>query len=188
MFLKKQLETPSSGVTGFGFRVNGHMLFLINLPTANKTFVYDLEENIWGEWSYNGGMLPFVSFTDANGVIVFQHKDNGKLYKLSTEEYTDFDSPIECLIRMLKQDFDTDDFKFFHKFVIIGDNCTGTDTLRWSDDDYATWSNSKTLTTGLRPYFMRSGKARRRAWEISYAHNSPRRLEAVEITYSVGDH
>jgi len=35
---------------------------------------------------------------------------------------------------------------------------------------------------------MRSGRARRRAWELEYTHNSPRRLEALEITYSIGDH
>jgi len=183
------LEDATSGVTGFSVRILGHMLFVVNLPTADKTFVYDLEENMWCEWEFNGGRMPFMSFCDANGIAILQHESNGKLYKLDPLVYNDFDSTtITSKVILAKQDFDTDDFKFFHKFVIIGDSCTGTDTLRWSDDDYATWSNSKTLTTGLRPYFMRSGKARRRAWEISYAHNSPRRLEAVEITYSVGDH
>jgi len=165
------------------------MLYVINLPTSDKTFVYDLEENMWSEWEYNDSKLPFMSFCDADGIAIVQHATNGKLYKLDPLVYNDFDSTtITNTIVLAKQDFDTDSYKFFHQFTIIGDACTGTDVLRWSDDDYTTWSNAKTLTAGNRPYFMRSGKARRRAWELTYAHNSARRLESVEITYSVGDH
>lgn len=185
------LETSTSGITGWSMRILGHMLFVINLPTANKTFVYDIEENMWSEWKYGAGgdAIPFMHFCDANGVPVVQHATNGKLYKFDPLVYNDFGSAaIECSVVLSKQDFEVDDYKFFHKFVLIGDRGTGIDYLRWSDDDYQTWSNSKALTAGLRPYFLRSGKARRRAWEISYSDNSARRLEAVEITYSVGDH
>jgi len=183
------LEDSTSGVTGFSLRILGHMLYVINLPTSDKTFVYDLEENMWLEWEYNGGKIPFMSFCDADGIAIVQHATNGKLYKLDPLVYNDFDTTtIDNKIVLAKQDFDTDAFKFFHQFTVIGDASTGTDVLRWSDDDYTTWSNAKTLSAGQRPYFMRSGKARRRAWELTYADNSPRRLEAVEITYSVGDH
>lgn len=182
------LETASSAITGFGCRIFGHILFIINLPTANKSFVYDLEENMWTEWQYNGGMLPFVTFCDANGAVIVQHATNGKLYKLDPLVYNDFDASIVCKLRLAKQDFDTDSYKFFFQTTIIGDSSTGSYTLRWSDDDYATWSNTKTLTAGSRPYFLRSGKSRRRAWEIGYTDNSGSRLEAIEVTYSIGDH
>lgn len=71
---------------------------------------------------------------------------------------------------------------------MIADSSEGSYILRWSDDDYATWSNDKILNPGDRPYFMRSGKARKRAWEIEYTHNSPSRVESLEVTYSIGDH
>ena len=182
------LEDTTTRITGFGVRIAGHMLFLLNLPTANKTFVYDLEENFWTEWQYNGGMMPFISFCDNDGVIIMQHTSDGKLYKLDPLVYNDFDVDIECRIRLAKQDFDTDAYKFYHQTTVIGDKATGAYTLRWSDDDYTTWSNDKTLPVGTRPYFMRSGKARRRCWELEYNHNSASRLEALEITYSIGDH
>jgi hypothetical protein len=182
------LETPTSGVTGFGVRMIGHILYVINLPTANRTFVYDLEENMWSEWQYNGGLIPFIAFCDANGVMVIQHKTNGKLYKFDPLVYNDFDCDITARIRLSKQDFDTDSYKFFQQTTVIGDTSQHSDILRWSDDDYTTWSGDKTLTAGDRPYFMRSGKARRRAWELEYTHNSPRRLEALEVTYSIGTH
>lgn len=182
------LEDTTTNITGFGIRVAGHLLFIINLPTANRSFVYDVEENMWAEWQYNGGVLPFVSFCDADGVIVLQHTSNGKLYKLDPLVYNDFDVDITSKVTFAKQDFDTDSYKFYHQTTIIGDKPSGSYVLRWSDDDYTTWSNDKTLAATDRPYFMRSGKARRRAWEIEYTHNSPSRLEALEVTYSTGDH
>lgn len=182
------LEDTTTNITGFGLRVMGHMLFIINLPTADKTFVYDLEENVWTEWQYNGRMMPFVAFCDADGDVILQHSSNGKLYKLDPLVYNDFDADIEARIRLAKQDFDTDAYKFYHQTTVIGDKSTHAYVLRWSDDDYTTWSNDKILNVGDRPYFMRSGKARRRAWEIEYTHNSPSRLEALEVTYSIGDH
>lgn len=182
------LEDTTTDITGFGLRVAGHMLFVMNLPTADRTFVYDVEENIWTEWQYDGGMFPFVYFCDADGVVVLQHGTNGKLYKLDPLVYNDFDADIEARIRLSKQDFDTDSYKFFHQTTIIGDKAAHAYTLRWSDDDYTTWSNDKVLSVGDRPYFMRSGKSRRRAWEIEYTHNSASRLEALEINYSIGDH
>jgi len=85
---------------------------VINLPTANRTFVYDIEENFWTEWQYNGGVLPFGSFTDKNGNILLQHKTNGKVYQMNLGLYRDTDGatiyPISTLVRYAKQDFETD--------------------------------------------------------------------------------
>lgn len=182
------LENNTTDISGWGVRIFGHILFVINLPTADKTFVYDIEENIWTEWSYNGGALPFNNFCDANGIALLQHKNNGKIYKLDPNVYQDFGTNIQCLITLAKQDFDTDNYKFFHQITLIGDTPQHADVLRWSDDDYTTWTTDKTLAITNRPYFMRSGKARRRAWEFEYTQNSPRRLEAIEVNYTVGDH
>jgi hypothetical protein len=182
------LESNSTAVTGFGMRIAGHTLFIVNLPTANKSFVYDLEENMWVEWQYNGGDLPFVSFCDVDGVCVIQHATNGKLYKVDPLVYNDFDVDITARIRLAKQDFESDAYKYFSKIVVIGDASQHSDILRWSDDDYVTWSADKTLTAGARPYFLRAGISRRRAWELEYTHNSPRRLEALEINYIIGEH
>jgi len=182
------LENSASNITGFSLRIIGHMLFVVNLPTSNKTFVYDLEENMWSEWRYDGGKMPFITAVDADGILLLQHATNGKMYKLNPTVYKDFGTDIECLITLGKQDFDTDSYKFYHQATLIGDTPQHADVLRWSDDDYVTWSSDVTLPVTERPYTMRTGKARRRAWELEYTQNSPRRLEALELTYSIGDH
>lgn len=182
------LENSSSNITGFSMRIIGHMLFVMTLPTANKTFVYDLEENMWSEWRYSTGKLPFLTSVDADGIVLLQHATNGKMYKLNSTVYQDFGTDIECLVTLGKQDFDTDSYKFYHQATLIGDKPQHADVLRWSDDDYTTWSSDVTLPITDRPYTMRTGKARRRAWELEYTQNSPRRLEALELTYSIGEH
>lgn len=184
------LETSTSGITGFGFRVNGHLLYVVNLPIANRTFVYDVEENFWTEWQYNGGVLPFGAFADKNGAVLLQHKTNGKILQLNLNVYQDTGGAatyaINTLVRFAKQDFDTDNYKFFQQVTVVGDAVADPIYLRWSDDDYGTWSNTKTLPTGTRPYFKRLGNARRRAWELSHTGNSALRLESLEVEYAVG--
>lgn len=180
------LETPTSGVTGFGMRINGHILYVINLPTADKTFVYDIEEQVWVEWQYNGGRLPFCAMADKNGEVLVQHESNGSIYKFDVETFNDFDTHIDVEIILAKQDFETDNRKFYYQTTIIGDYYAGNILLSWSDDDYTTWETDRTLSSGNRPYFMRSGAARRRAWRIKYTHNSRFRIEALEINYSIG--
>lgn len=182
------LESSTSNITGYGIRVGGHMLFIMNLPTAQKTFVYDIEEQMWVEWEYSNTYLPFVDFCDNAGSVILQHGTNGNLYSMSIEVFKDFDSNIDFLVRLGKQDFDTDNNKFFHKSVIVGDKVEGDIYLRWSDNDYDSWSQYKQLTSGTRPYYMRSGNARRRAWEISHSSNYRLRLEALELLYSIGEH
>ena len=150
--------------------------------------MYDLEENMWVEWNIDGSSFPFNNFCDADGVILLQHKTNGSIYKLNPEVFVDFNSNIDYYIRLAKQDFDTDNYKFFHQIVLIGDETTDNVQVRWSDDDYNTWSNIKNLHIGNRTYYMRTGVARRRAWEIRHTGDSRVRLEALEIVYSIGEH
>jgi len=186
-YIEKFLDQETT-TNGFGIRINGHMLFILNLPISDRTFVYDLEEGMWSEWQYNGGVFPFNSFCDANGTFLLQHNTNGKIYKLSPEIFSDFDADITVEITLAKQDFETDNFKFFTQTTLIGDSISSSVNLSWSDDDYDTWSSNKSLTPGNRPYFMRSGCARRRAWRLEHTDNSRLRLEALEVTYTVGDH
>lgn len=181
-------ETSPSAITGYGFRVNGHMFFHINLPTVNKTFVYDVEEKMWHEWSYLGAEMPFVWFVEHNNKLLLQHISDGKMYKLSTTTYQDAGSDMTCEVVTAKFDFETDNRKFFKRLSVIGDTQSTALQLRWSDDDYTTWNSWKILETGMRPRLYRLGAARRRAFHLKHVGNYPTRLEALEMLYSVGEH
>jgi len=179
-------ETTASTITGYGLRVDGHILFIINLPTSNRTLVYDLEEEMWHEWSYNSAKLPFVSFAMDDVKLLFQHTSDGKLYKMDSTVYKDntYDMPVS--ITMLKQDFDNSRRKFFHRVDVVGDQANTNISLSWTDDDYQNYNTPVTISLLTRPYYMRCGSARRRGWRITHTDNTALRLEALEVTYTQG--
>lgn len=179
-------ENIGSNITGYGIRTDGHIFFVINLPVNNKTIVYDMEEEMWHEWSYNSGMLPFKFFAAQGTNMLFQHNTDGKLYRQSRTVYKDgtYDMPVSIV--MLKQDFDNYRRKFFHRIDVVGDQINTNVSVSWSDDDYQNYSTPVTISMLTRPYFTRCGTSRRRAWKITHTDNTPLRLEALEVTYTQG--
>lgn len=189
-YLEKVLENESDwdNIYGFGLRVSGHFFFVLNLPTEDVTFVYDMEENMWHEWQYNGGVFPFNRFiNDGTGKILLLHNTLGNLYELNKTIYSDYDANITVTIITTKYDFDNNKRKFFHKTEIVGDLVDSNISLYWSDDDYTTWSNEKVLSLLERPYFMRCGLSRRRAFKLIHIANTHLRLEFLEVIYTQGN-
>lgn len=189
-YLEKVLEneTDWDNIYGFGLRVAGHFFFVLNLPTEDVTFVYDMEENMWHEWQYNGGVFPFNRFTnDGTGKILLLHNTLGNLYELNKTIYSDYDADMTVTIITTKYDFDNNKRKFLHKTEVIGDLVSSDISLYWSDDDYTTWSNEKVLSLSERPYFMRCGLARRRAFKLVHTANTHLRLEFLEVIYTQGN-
>lgn len=190
-YIEKILETETDleNIFAYGFRTIGHFFYLINLPTVNKTLVYDIEENLWHEWDYGGAnVFPFNYLTVEGQKVLLQHNTNGKIYELDSSVYEDFDQPISVNIVTTKYDFDSNKRKFFYKIEIVGDLVSSNIDLSWSDDDYQTWCNTKTLSLSSRPYFMRGGHARRRAFKLLHDANTPLRLEFIELIYTIGEH
>jgi len=189
------METDTIGVRGFGFRSMGHLFYLINLPTLDRTLVYDTEEKLWHEWSTNnaGVHTSFMCsyMCDAHtGAAYLLHDTTGSIYRLDTTKYADDGNAILVDLITSKYDMDTYKRKFMANIRIVGDRYeTGNFvTMRWSDDDYQTWSNDKTIElTDDFPNFARLGQFRRRAFNLKHNLNYPLRLESFEVTYYEGD-
>ena len=183
-------------VRGFGFRSMGHMFYLINLPTLQKTLVYDVEEKLWHEWSSNveGENIEFqYNFGADNhtGKMYLQHKSSGQIVYLSPQAYQDIATSIYVEITTNKYDMDTYRRKFMSGFRLVGDRYNTASlnkiTLYWSDDDYQNWSNGKEITlTDDYPNFSRLGAFRRRAFRIVHQLNNPFRAESIEVDYTEG--
>jgi len=189
-------ETSPLNCLGFGFRTMGHLFFFVSLPTLNRTFVYDVEEKLWHEWSSNVGNTHTMfncSFIADNhtGAAYLLHNTNGSIYKLDPTAYTDAGTSILCEITTNKYDMDTYKRKFMTCVLPVGDGGPSGNfiTVRWSDDDYQTWSNLKTITlTDDFPSFARLGSFRRRAFNIRHDQPYSLRLESLQIFYYEGDH
>ncbi len=187
-------ETNLADATGYGLRTMGHLFYVINLPTVNKTVVYDSEEKLWHQWSSDVSGIQNVfncNYTEDNntGTSYLLSSTGGKLYNFNVNSYQDDTTPILVELQTGKFDMDTYKRKFLVNFRIVGDETPGNYVnVKWTDDDYQTWSNTKQI--GLDdsfPNFARGGAFRRRALNIQHTLNLPLRLESFETTYYEGD-
>lgn len=189
--IKKILANEAANLTSAtAWIINhkGHTLYTINLNA--RTIVYDTEEKIWVDWSINSGgshaVLPFKYATEgANNTILVLHNTDGKIYTLSPSTHQDDAGAILVDIVTDRVDFNTTNWKVLHGFTLIGDiQSSGTVTLSWSDDDYVTFSNTRSLDmTAGRAYTKAGGVFRRRAFKIIHSANAPFRVESIELTY-----
>ena len=184
-YIERQLDQLTHAeimaVSGYGLRTNGHLFFVINLGSAyDYSLVYDIEERMW--WESTGvGALQMTD--DDSGMAVLQHATNGKIYHVDPTVGTDDGVPIEMEVYTQKYDFDTMNLKSMQSINVVCDQ-VGTNTtmqLRWSDDDYRTWSDWRTLNFNPRAYFVNLGSFRRRAFNLKYTGGLPARFEAFEF-------
>jgi len=188
-------ESDNLNVHGFGFRTMGHLFYLVNLPTLNRTLVYDTEEKLWHEWSTNssGTHAEFEGnymVDNQSGSAYILHRTNGKLYKLDTTKYTDDGTLIITEIITNRYDMNTYKRKFMTNIRVVGDRYSVGNSvdLRWTDTDYVSWSNYKNITLSDDfPNFARLGSFRRRAFDIKHMLDLPLRLESMEVSFYEGD-
>lgn len=193
-FIERILDQESnpSNVYGFGLRTMGHLFYLVNLPTLDRTFVYDTEEKLWHEWSSNNNGSHSVfncnyMCDQQTGAAYLVHKNNGCVYKIDPTVYQDDGVNILVDITTNKYDMDTYKRKFIRNIRVVGDRSDSVN-VRWSDDDYQTWSNTKSIAMNDDfPNFARLGSFRRRAFNIKHSTGYPLRLESIEVSFYEGD-
>jgi len=185
-------ETDPMNCYGFGFRSMGHLFYLINLPTSNRTLVYDAEEKLWHEWSTNNSgshsVFSYNYMTDLHtGAAYILHTTNGCIYKVDPTVYQD--DGVEILVDLTTNKYDMDTYKrkFMRNMRLVGDRSDTID-IKWSDDDYQTWSNTKVVPLNDDfPNVARLGSFRRRAFNIKHSTGYPLRLESMEVSFYEGD-
>ena len=97
-----------------------------------------------------------------------------------------FGTAMLAKVRPIKFDGGSSAWKFVHEAEIIADK-TDTDIyLRWSDDDFASYSPWRQINLrDKRARTRRLGRTSRRTFELKHLDNKPLRLEALELT--IGD-
>lgn len=186
------LDAAGTAITtakGYGLRTKGHLFYMINL--ASCTLVFDVEEKVWHEWSTNVATahttFAYNYVTDiGSGKVGLLHNTDGYLYTLDPLVYLDNATAILGDAYTKKYDGSSMNRKFMHNLNVVGD-LGATYTIRWSDDDYVTWSPFVTLST-TRPFISRLGSCRRRAFHVRHTANEDSRLEAIEFEVDIGTH
>lgn len=86
--------------TAFGYMLGGHPMYQVNFPDAGKSWLYDGSTQYWSELRYeaDGRHRAEMGVDFVNQTIVADY-DNGKLYKLEADTYTDNGVAIHTILR-----------------------------------------------------------------------------------------
>lgn len=164
----------------------------VNVVDAN-TITYPLDSDP-GTYVGSATITPYTetyfnmaAYTQLGDLDLVQDSTTGTVYSVSTGTYQDNGVPIKFQLRTSKFDAGNNKEKYFAKFELIGDKEDGTAWVRYTNDDYQTWSKYRPVDLAAqRSQLYRQGRGRRRAYDIINYDNQPIRLEAMEITATEG--
>lgn len=126
--------------------------------------------------------FPFIYFTANGGNNYLLHESNGKVYHFDSTFMDDDGQYIDVKVRTTKFDGGDTKPKTLGQVTIVADRVAGNILMRWSDDDYQTYSNyQKTSINVERPRYRRLGRFSRRAMEFRYTDSTRLRLNAIDI-------
>lgn len=171
--------TKLTDATGYSKMENGHDLWIINFPTANHTWAYDLTEDQWherGYWNGSGWDLQrawFHAYVDlGSGLKHFvQDGQNGNIYVESEATTTDNGTAIHWQ-RTCPYAADEDENIAQFRFELDAASGLGSPKLDWSDDKGASYGNQLSprppvkLKNGYQYTWARLGAGKHRIYRL----------------------
>lgn len=79
----------TSNATAYAYMVNGHPFYQINFPTVGKSWLYDGQSRSWSRLESSGGLHRVQFAVQLLGMIYGADYQNGKLYKIEPDVFTD---------------------------------------------------------------------------------------------------
>jgi len=189
--IERLLDTANcSQAYGWSHKEMGHIFYGLTLPLANYTFVYDLTSGVWYQWTDpNGNYFPVVdsTFTSAQGHLM-QHISSGNLLTPSATTYSDQGVLFPVDLYTPKFDGGTRFSKMLTSLEVIGDTVSGSIlNIRFSDDDYKSWTNFRSVNLfENRPILWDCGTFRSRAFHLRHLSNTPMRISSVDLQLRLG--
>lgn len=186
-----------SGLVSYAYQEGGHLFWVLYIPGAPCSWVYDVAEGLWhkrASWE-NGAWRPHHSWNHvyAFGKHLVGDWESGNVYEISMDNLTDAGANIRRLRRTptisdemawinhaeLTVDFDTGLGP--QPPFTNGDNAPRPPQamLRWSDNRGKTWSNEHWVGCGFagqyntRAVWRRLGRSRYRVYELTVTDPIP---------------
>lgn len=148
-YLVKQFDTYETvnDAIGFCFQISGHAFYCLTFPSANITWLYELKTKQWNKWLWYNQDDGSLNRHRANCAMFFNKQvivgdwENGKIYSLDAEIFTDNGIPIlriKTFIHML-DNMDRVVYNNFDLDIQVGTQNPDIETepmvsLSWSDD------------------------------------------------------
>jgi hypothetical protein len=191
------------------YQLDGHLFYLINLPSAGVTWTYDTglpPEIGWHkrETWISEDALAIALRPQYHAFVFGKHvvgdRSTGQIYELSNDYGLDVDEREIRRVRRTPLLTNEQQWIFFQSLQVFLQTGVGTISgqgenpvmmLRWSDDGGFTWSNIQTVPTGamgqrqVRAIWRRLGRARNRVFEISVSDPVPWRVLDAFMTAAV---
>lgn len=180
-----------SDAVAYTYQQDGHSFYVLNFPSANATWVYDVATGAWHEragW-INGRFTCHrgICQTFFNNAVTVGDYQNGNLYTYDLEVYADHDRVQKWLRSWRALPTGQNNLKRTaqHSLQLDCESGVGLETgqgsdpqvmLRWSDDGGHTWSDEHWTSMGkIGQYFRRviwrrlgtTQKLRDRVYEVS---------------------
>ena len=193
---------------GYTYQQEGHAFYVLNFPTANATWVYDVSTGAWHERAgfINGNFTRHR----ANCQCTFDYTtvvgdyENGNIYAFDLDVYADNGATQKWLRSWRALPTGQNNLKRTAQHglqlecesgvgLITGQGSDPEVMLRWSDDGGHTWSNERWAKMGTvgeygrRVYWRRLGmtlKLRDRVYELSGTDPVKIALTGVELLVS----
>lgn len=177
-----------SDAIAWTYQLEGHEVYVVTFPsigTNGLTWAYDNASGMWHKWLYTNNENQYerhrgncCAFFD--GKVLVGDYENGKLYQIMPEQYTD-DGQLVRRLRRCPHILTDLQRQYFHELQIQFQPGVGLPTgqgenpqamLRWSNDGGSTWSNENWVSIGQqgkyknRAIWRRLGWARDRIFEV----------------------
>jgi hypothetical protein len=197
-----RLMTTVYDAYAWAFVMNGHSFYVLTFPTAKQTWAYDVATNLWASWTYWNGVTEehhrVATMTYGNGVYLCGDRENGNLYRLKQDVFTDNSATIRRVIRTKPLNADNKR-QFFGELVLdlepgqgLEPNYAPQIMMKSSDDGGFTWNNERFVTAGKigeymnRAIWWRNGSAFNRVYEFVFTDPIKWAIKSATIELRIG--
>jgi hypothetical protein len=175
-----------SDAVGFSFVWKGHTLLVFNFLTANKTWVYDLNTNLWHEWASGVNKFRGRCHAFTFGKHLVGDHTSGKIYQLSDSHYQD-DGAAITYQRTAPYVAEEQHNLVFHDLKLEAEDLLPADvTLEWSTDGGDNWTTPITANDGL--FWRRLGGGRDRIFRVTSTANKKQAWVDAYLRVTGGRH
>ncbi len=136
---------------------------------------------------YSETYFPGVYYAKGSGEDLLLDQITGDVYQFDPDIFQDNALPINLRIRTAILDFGSMKTKRYSRLELVGDKVTTNVLMRFSDDDYDSWSLYRIIPMAQRRAKISNlGSARRIAFEFRHTGNTALRLLAAELDVDEG--
>jgi hypothetical protein len=169
-----------SDALAWTYKLEGHEVYVVTFPSIGEnglTWAFDNTTGLWHKWLYRNNQNQFERHRGNccaffNQQVLVGDYENGKIYQVAREFYTDDGQPIR---RIRRAPHITSDLQrqYFHELQIQFQPGVGLSTgqgkdpqamLRWSNDGGSTWSNEYWTSIGKQGKYQNRAIWRRLGW------------------------